>query len=103
MGEYLTIREVKDLLQVSERTVRRWITLGALPALKIGRSVRVRREDIDMQTRTPSGPSVDQAAQLTVLQKARQLRERIQKQHGESTSSSVDILRQIRRERGHGR
>ena len=103
MGEYLTIREVKDLLHVSERTVRRWIRSGALPALKIGRSVRVRREDIDMPARTPSGPSVDQAAQLAVLQKARELREKIRKQQGRSTSSSVDILRQIRQERDHGR
>ena len=41
--EYRTAAEVAADLGVSLRTVRRWIADGELPAIKIGRSVRVHR------------------------------------------------------------
>jgi excisionase family DNA binding protein len=34
--EYLRAREVAELLNLSERTVRRWIADGTLPSVKIG-------------------------------------------------------------------
>jgi excisionase family DNA binding protein len=40
---YLTIQESASTLRVSERTVRRWIARGALPARKLGGTVRVPR------------------------------------------------------------
>ena len=43
----LTIPEVKDILRVSEKTVRRWITAGELPAAKLGNQWRIRPRDLD--------------------------------------------------------
>lgn len=42
----LTVAEVADLLHVSTETVRRWIRAGDLPALHIGRTIRIRGDDI---------------------------------------------------------
>lgn len=39
--QYRTAAEVADDLGVSLRTVRRWIAEGRLPAVRVGRSVRV--------------------------------------------------------------
>lgn len=47
MGEYLTIKEVAELLKVKEITIRRWIVRGWLPALRFGRGFRVKKEDIE--------------------------------------------------------
>ena len=43
---YLTIEESAATLRVSERTVRRWISRGALKARKVGGTVRVPREAV---------------------------------------------------------
>jgi excisionase family DNA binding protein len=43
----LTASEVADLLRVSSMTVYRLIRSGELPAVRVGRSYRVRREDLD--------------------------------------------------------
>ena len=45
--DYLTIREVAELLKLSERTVYRLAQSGGLPAFKAGGSWRFRRRDID--------------------------------------------------------
>ena len=105
MENYLTIREVGELLKVSERTVRRWIGAGQLPAVKIGRSVRVRQEDIDPQSRESAGrlSPAGQEAQLSVLARARDLRRRMAARRDESAQSSVEILREIRLERARVR
>jgi excisionase family DNA binding protein len=42
----LTVAETAMILNVSGRTVRRLITSGAIPALSIGRSLRLRPRDI---------------------------------------------------------
>jgi excisionase family DNA binding protein len=42
----LTIDEVADRTSLSERTVRRLIASGALPAHRIGRAVRVSEDDL---------------------------------------------------------
>ena len=42
----LTLQDVADFLQVSTRTVRRLVDRGELTAFRIGRSIRVRREDL---------------------------------------------------------
>lgn len=41
--DYLTISEVAARFRVSERTVRRWIANGEIPAVRKGRSVRIPR------------------------------------------------------------
>lgn len=45
--ELLTVQETAKLLKVTPTTVRRYIMAGHLPAVKVGRRVRVRREAID--------------------------------------------------------
>jgi excisionase family DNA binding protein len=42
-----TIPEVADVLQVSEKTVRRWIASIELPAAKLGNQWRIRPRDLD--------------------------------------------------------
>jgi excisionase family DNA binding protein len=42
----LTLQDVAVFLQVSTRTVRRLVDRGELTAFRIGRSVRVRPEDL---------------------------------------------------------
>lgn len=44
---FLTIQEAAEKLKVSERTIRRWIKQGNLPAFKIGKTVRILEKDIN--------------------------------------------------------
>lgn len=43
----LTIQDVADILQVSQRSVRRWIDAGDLVAHRIGRQWRVGQGDLE--------------------------------------------------------
>lgn len=45
--ELLTVRETASLLRVSPITIRRYIASGRLPAERVGRGIRVRREAIE--------------------------------------------------------
>jgi excisionase family DNA binding protein len=49
LPRFLTPEEVADLLRVSRRTVYNWLRAGELPALRIGKTWRIRREDIEPQ------------------------------------------------------
>lgn len=42
----LTVAEVADLFRVSSMTVYRLIRTGELPAVRVGRSYRVREDDL---------------------------------------------------------
>ena len=42
----LTVGEAARQLSLSERTVRRMIAGGDLPAVRLGRAVRIRQEDV---------------------------------------------------------
>jgi excisionase family DNA binding protein len=60
--EFLTVAEVAELLKLNQQTVRNWIDQGSLPALKVGRRVRIRRSDLervldDGAMQTGKGPS----------------------------------------------
>ncbi|HLN18366.1 MAG TPA: helix-turn-helix domain-containing protein [Acidimicrobiales bacterium] len=44
---FLTVGEVATALRVSNMTVYRLINSGDLPAVRIGRSFRLREEDLD--------------------------------------------------------
>ncbi|MDE3132352.1 MAG: helix-turn-helix domain-containing protein [Acidobacteriota bacterium] len=44
---FLTVAEVADLLRLNQQTVRNWIDAGSLPALRVGRRVRIKRSDLD--------------------------------------------------------
>jgi excisionase family DNA binding protein len=44
--ELLTVKETADLLRVSTVTVRRYIASGKLAAVRVGRNIRIRQEDV---------------------------------------------------------
>jgi len=46
-ARYLTVAEVAATLRVSNMTVYRLIGSGQLPAIRVGRSYRLREEDVD--------------------------------------------------------
>ena len=48
---FLTVAEIAHELRKTEVTVRTWIREGKLPAIRAGRSYRVRRSDLDRMTR----------------------------------------------------
>lgn len=45
-SELLTVKEVADYLRVSRVTAWRWCQQGVIPAFRIGRNWRIRREDL---------------------------------------------------------
>ena len=42
---YLTVAEVAETLKLNQQTVRNWIDAGTLPALRVGRRVRIKKSD----------------------------------------------------------
>ena len=61
---YLTVAEVAELLKLNQQTVRNWIDAGSLPAVRVGRRVRIRRSDFERVLEAgstvagpPTGPS----------------------------------------------
>jgi excisionase family DNA binding protein len=44
---FLTVAEVAETLKLNQQTVRNWIDQGSLPAIRVGRRVRIRRSDFD--------------------------------------------------------
>jgi excisionase family DNA binding protein len=66
---YLTVAEVAATLKLNQQTVRNWIDQGALPALRVGRRVRIKQSDFQRildesysgraPAPAPEGPSAD--------------------------------------------
>ncbi|MHB1598723.1 MAG: helix-turn-helix domain-containing protein [Acidimicrobiales bacterium] len=46
-AQFLTVSEVASALRISNMTVYRLIGSGQLPAVRVGRSYRLRLEDVD--------------------------------------------------------
>ena len=44
---FLTVAEVAALLKLNQQTVRNWIDQGSLPAVRVGRRVRILRSDFE--------------------------------------------------------
>jgi excisionase family DNA binding protein len=44
---FLTVAEVANTLKLNQQTVRNWIDQGSLPALRVGRRVRIKRSDFE--------------------------------------------------------
>jgi excisionase family DNA binding protein len=44
---FLTVAEVAGILKLNQQTVRNWIDQGSLPALRVGRRVRIKRSDFE--------------------------------------------------------
>jgi excisionase family DNA binding protein len=47
MPDLLTVEEIARMCQVHEMTIRRHISEGRLKAVRVGKGVRVRKEDFD--------------------------------------------------------
>lgn len=70
---YLTVAEVAALLRLNQQTLRNWIDAGELPALRVGRRVRIRRSDLDELLEAGSTSSATIRTQLDgVEQEARE-------------------------------
>ncbi len=50
--EMMTPQEVADLLRVSQQTIARWRREGHLRAFTMGRTVRIRKEDLRQMLQT---------------------------------------------------
>lgn len=46
-SQFLTVAEVAKALRISNMTVYRLINSGELPAVRVGKSYRLREEDVD--------------------------------------------------------
>jgi excisionase family DNA binding protein len=46
-ARFVTVAELADQLRVSNMTVYRLVQSGQLPAVRVGRSYRIREEDVD--------------------------------------------------------
>ena len=68
MKDILTIKEVAERLQVSERTVSDWAQKGEIPCGKLGNSWRFKRSDIDrwLDKKLSSGRVETEPADLVV-------------------------------------
>jgi excisionase family DNA binding protein len=44
---FLTVAEVAEMLRLNQQTVRNWIDAGSLPAIRVGRRVRIKRSDLN--------------------------------------------------------
>lgn len=47
MNRFVTVAELAALLRVSKMTVYRAVSDGRLPRVQVGRSIRIRREDVE--------------------------------------------------------
>ncbi|MFF5970172.1 helix-turn-helix domain-containing protein [Streptomyces sp. NPDC012769] len=57
MQQFYTVEQVADLLDLHVKTVRGYVRDGRLPATRVGRQYRIRREDLDAFTGTSSTPA----------------------------------------------
>ena len=60
-NEVLTIKEVAAYLRVSSVTVWRWCQQGTIPASRVGRNWRIRRDDVLHLFETPEPDSSNSA------------------------------------------
>jgi excisionase family DNA binding protein len=44
---FMTVAEVATILKLNQQTVRNWIDAGKLPAIHVGRRVRIKRSDFE--------------------------------------------------------
>ncbi len=58
---YLTVAEVAETLKLNQQTVRNWIDQGTLPALRVGRRVRIKRSDFERILERSYSPGVQPA------------------------------------------
>jgi excisionase family DNA binding protein len=45
-SQYLTVEEVANLMKISNKTIYSWCSKGYLPCIKLGRLVRIDKEEL---------------------------------------------------------
>lgn len=86
----LTVREVAERLHLHPITVRRLIASGRLAAIRIGRAVRVREEDLTALSRPPAPEE---------MERRRKVGEEMLKYRAEMKPLSISTTELIRQER----
>ena len=69
-NELLTVKEVAVYLRVSRVTVWRWCQKGTIPASRVGRNWRIRRDDLWLLLELTQSPPLS-PVELTPLSKNR--------------------------------
>lgn len=103
MLELLTVSEVAKTLGLHEITIRRHIKQGRLKALKVGRKVRIKREDLEefmkpVRPEQPAlriSPSLDPPSEKE-LERRKALVERILKRWTEMAPSGISAAELVR-------
>ncbi len=54
----MTVAEIAATLRLNQQTIRNWIDQGRLPAVRIGRRVRIKRSDFEQLLTTAAGPAI---------------------------------------------
>lgn len=109
MAELLTVNEVAKMLNLHEITIRRHIKQGRLKAVKVGRQVRIRREDLEefMKPIYPVRPALRIQPALEPpskkeLDRRKALVERILKRRAEMApieTTAAELVKEGRKER----
>ena len=55
--DVVTVADIARILKLNSQTVRNWIAGGSLPAMHVGRRVRVRWGDVEAMMK-PAGPAI---------------------------------------------
>ena len=63
---YLTVAEVAETLKLNQQTIRNWIDQGSLPAIRVGRRVRIRRSDFEQILRRSAASSSATDVEATI-------------------------------------
>ena len=66
VDQLLTVAEIAATLRMNQQTIRNWIEAGTLPAIRIGRRVRIRRADFNaLVSAHPAGPGGSATTEAT--------------------------------------
>ncbi len=55
--ELMTVAEIAAVLRLNQQTIRNWIDQGRLPAVRIGRRVRIKRSDFEQLLTSAARPA----------------------------------------------
>ena len=62
LPDYLTVKEVATVVRVHPGTVRRWREDGTLPGVRVGGTIRFRRQDVEALLGVVSTPEPAEVA-----------------------------------------
>jgi excisionase family DNA binding protein len=80
--EYLTVKETAEHLKLNQQTVRNWIDQGRLPAVRIGRRVRIPRSDLErILTEGLTAPAEPEPSSAEPVEPRDQLAQALQRAH----------------------